>query len=152
MIHASRALQSHGLSGDGINCGSHKYFLTPQGHGEPPMISDQLNSGATSETTRTLKTIQIIYSFILTRRIREVWVWRPNYIRGTMGPKASWHLPYRWGKTPKQTSPRKLVPTGNWIRARCVTGAHATAYSTTVGEMKLYTSLFSWERETCEGN
>ena len=27
-------------------------------------------------------------------------------------------------KTPKKTSPRKLVPTGNRTRARCVTSAH----------------------------
>ena len=28
---------------------------------------------------------------------------------------------------PEKTSPRKLVPTGDRIRARCMTGAHATA-------------------------
>ena len=28
---------------------------------------------------------------------------------------------------PKKTSPRKLVPAGDRTRARCVTGAHATA-------------------------
>ena len=30
-------------------------------------------------------------------------------------------------ENPEKTSPRKLVPTGNRTRARCVTGAHATA-------------------------
>ena len=30
----------------------------------------------------------------------------------------------------KKTSPRKLVPTGDRTRARCVTGAHATAWPT----------------------
>ena len=39
-------------------------FLTTQGHGRPPQTSDQLNAGATSETTRTLKTIHIIHSQI----------------------------------------------------------------------------------------
>ena len=29
---------------------------------------------------------------------------------------------------PRKTSPRKLVPTGDRTRARCVTGAHATAW------------------------
>ena len=28
----------------------------------------------------------------------------------------------------EKTSPRKFVPTGDRIRARCVTGAHATAW------------------------
>ena len=29
------------------------------------------------------------------------WLWWPNDIRGPCGPKASLHLSYRWGKTPK---------------------------------------------------
>ena len=33
---------------------------------------------------------------------------------------------------PEKTSPRKLVPTGDRTRARCVTGAHATALPTAV--------------------
>ena len=28
-------------------------FLTTQGHGDPPRMSDQLNAGATSEATQT---------------------------------------------------------------------------------------------------
>ena len=35
-------------------------------------------------------------------------------------------------KTRKKTSPRKLVPTGDPTRARCVTGAHVTAWPTAV--------------------
>ena len=53
-----RALQNHDLSGEG----SHRYFMTTQGHGEPPRMSDQLNAGANSESTRTLKTIHTIHS------------------------------------------------------------------------------------------
>ena len=33
----------------------------------------------------------------------------------------------------EKTSPRKLVPTRNRTRARCVTGAHATACPTALG-------------------
>ena len=33
---------------------------------------------------------------------------------------------------PRKTSPRKLFPTGDRIRARCVTGAHATVCPTAV--------------------
>ena len=54
MIHASRALQSHDLE---LTLDYIHTFLTTQGHGGPPRISDQLNAGATSETTRTLKTL-----------------------------------------------------------------------------------------------
>ena len=35
-------------------------------------------------------------------------------------------------KHPEKTSPRKLVPTGDRTRARCVTGAHAITWSTAV--------------------
>ena len=64
VTHALRAMQSHALSGEGISCGLHTYFLTTQGHGGPPQMSYQLNAGATSETTRTLKTINNIHSHI----------------------------------------------------------------------------------------
>ena len=57
---------------------------------------------------------------------------RSNDIRGPCGPKVSRHFSYRWRKTPRKTSPRKLVPTENRTRARCVTGAHATAWPTAV--------------------
>ena len=33
---------------------------------------------------------------------------------------------------PQKTSPRKLIPTGDRTRARCVTSAHATTCSTAV--------------------
>ena len=55
-----------------------------------------------------------------------------KWYAGPWGPKASWHLSYRWEKTQKKTSPRKLVPNGDRTRARCVTSAHATTCSTAV--------------------
>ena len=39
-------------------------------------------------------------------------LWRPNDIRGTCGPKVSWHLSYRWGKTPKNPHPGNLFRPG----------------------------------------
>ena len=42
---------------------------------------------------------------------------------------------------PRKTSPRKLVPTGDRIRARCVTSAHATTCSTAV-DVKHYKEKF----------
>ena len=38
-----------------LNCGSQTYFLTPQGHGGPPRMSDQPDAGATSETIQKMK-------------------------------------------------------------------------------------------------
>ena len=51
-------------------------FLTIQGQGGPPRMRDQLNAGATSETTQSWKTIHTIHThpFILTRGI-----WTDDY-------------------------------------------------------------------------
>ena len=56
-----------------------------------------------------------------------------KWYSGTLGPKVSWRLSYRWGKTPKKISLRKPVPTRDRTRARCVTSAHAITCSTAVG-------------------
>ena len=41
------------------------------------------------------------------------WLWMmmmmATEIRGPNGPKASWHSSYRWGKTPKKTSPEPAM-------------------------------------------
>ena len=37
----------------------------------------------------------------------------------------------------EKTSPRKLVPTGDRTRARCVTGTHAAVWPTAVDAMKM---------------
>ena len=106
-------------------------FLTTQGHGGPPRMSDQPNAGATSETVQTGKTIHTKHTLSHPNKANmEWWLRQPNDIRGPCGPKVSWRLSYRWGKTPKKTSPRRPVPTGDRTRARCVTSAYATTCST----------------------
>ena len=138
LTHATRALESHVLSGEGINYGSHT-LLTTQGHGGPLRMSDKLNVGATSETTRTWKTIHTIHS---NKANMKGWLWWPSDIRGPCGPKDSWHLSYRWRKNPKKP-PRKPVSTGDWTRACCVTGAPAIACSTAVDyKIRLFIYLF----------
>ena len=97
------------------------------------MDSDQTNAGATSKTTRTLKTIYIIHVHIHSNKadVRRM----INYGQMIFGDLAGLRLPeisYRCGKTPEKTSPRNLVPIGDRTRARCVTVAHATACSTAV--------------------
>ena len=97
-------------------------LLTTRGHGGSPY---KRTAGATSETTRTLNTAHIIHSNKADMRwLNDIW--------GPGEPKSSWHLSFRWGKTPKRTSHRKLVPSGDRIPARCVTGAYATACSPAV--------------------
>ena len=40
------------------------------------------------------------------------WKWWSNDIRGPWGPKTSWHMSYRWGKTPKKRHPGNLYRPG----------------------------------------
>ena len=142
MTQATRVLQSHDLSEEGINFRSHTDFLTAQGHGETPRMRDQLNTGATCETTRTRKTIRIIHAPIHSNKANmRGWLWGPNDIRGPCGPKASWHLSYRWGEIPKKNLTQKTCPDQGSNRGRCVTGAHATACSTAV-EIYIYICVY----------
>ena len=106
VTHGIRALKSHDLSGQGINSGSHTYFLSTQGHGDHPRMRDKLNAGATSEKTRTRKTIHAIHAPIHSNKMNmKKWLWRPNDVRGPYEPKASWHVSYRWRKTLKKPHP-----------------------------------------------
>ena len=78
-------------------------FLTTQGHGGPPRMSDQPNAGAIFETAQTWKTIHTKHTRRHPKKANmEWWLRRPNDIRGPWGPKVSWHLFYRWRKTPKK--------------------------------------------------
>ena len=118
--------------------GSHAYFLTTQRHEKPPRMRDQLNAGATSETTRTLKTIQTIHALIQSTKVNmKGWLWRQMIFGDLCGPKSFliFVLQVR-----NKMSPRKLVPTGDRNRVRCETGAHATACSIAV-YLKKYVQL-----------
>ena len=83
--------------------------------------------GATSETIRTWNTIHTIHSPIHSDRVdMKWWLWWPDDIRGPCGSKASWNLS-QVRKNPETL--RKLVPTWDRSRTRCVTGDYATACS-----------------------
>ena len=84
-------------------------FFTTQGHGGPPRKRDQ----HFRDTTQRWKMIHNIHAPIHSNKANmKDWLWRSNHIRGPCGPKASWHLSYRWGKTPKKPHPRNLFRTG----------------------------------------
>ena len=89
-------------------------FLTTQRHRGLLEVSVQLNAGATSETTRTLKTIHIIHSnkADMRRLIR-----RPSDIRGP-GDLVGLKLPDMCLTDEEKTSIRKLVLTGEGTRTR----------------------------------
>ena len=144
MAHAARALQSHDLSWERIKlcCGSHILFWP---HKDMEGLSGWVISPMPGRPPRQNKYERqytpSIHSVIPTRRM---WMMiTANDTRGPWGPKVSWHLSYRWGKTPKKTSPRKLVPTGHRTRALCVTSAHATTYSTAVDLLFVFIGIAS---------
>ena len=78
-------------------------FLSTQGHGEPPRMSDHPNARATSETAQTWKTIHTKHTLSHPNKANmEWWIRRPNDSREPWGPKVSWYLSDRWGKAPKK--------------------------------------------------
>ena len=100
-------------------------------------MSDQLNAGATSEITRTLKTIHIIHSHIHSNKEDEMDDYDVQMIFGDLvGLKLPDICPTGEGK-PRKPSPRKLVPTGNRTWVRCVADAHGTGCSTAVDMKKI---------------
>ena len=111
-------------------------FLTTQGHGVPPRLRGQLNAEATSETARTWKTIHIICTPIHSNKANmKGWLWRRKedydgqmIFVDLVGLKLP-DICLTGEEKPEKTSPRKLVPTGDRTRARCVTGAHSTSCS-----------------------
>ena len=64
LTHASLALQSHDLSGEGISCGSHTYFCDHTRTWRASLDEWSAQCQATSETTWTLKTINTSHSLI----------------------------------------------------------------------------------------
>ena len=68
---------------------------------------------------------------------RNEWVWMKmmtKWYSGTLGHKSSRHLPYGWGK-PRKTRTQETCPDRDRTRARCVTSAHATTWSTAVDDI-----------------
>ena len=86
-------------------------FLTTQGHGLPSRIRDQLNSGATSETSRTWwRYTSFTHPFILTRRI-----WKDDYDGQLIfGDLVGLKLPYILLR--EEEKPRKKPHSGNLSR------------------------------------
>ena len=121
-----------------LNCGSHTYFFWPHKDmaGFPGWAISPMPGPPPRQHKHDRRYTPSTHPVIPTRRI-----WNDDY-DGQMilgdpgGPKVSWHLSDRWGKTPKKTSPRKRVPTGDRTRARCVTSAHATTCSTAVDQLQ----------------
>ena len=97
-IHATRALQSHDLSGKGINSGSHTCFFD---HTRTWRASPDEGSAQCRGHNRYNMDMNTHHPIQSNKANMKGWLWWPNDIRGYCGPRAFWHLSYRWGKTPK---------------------------------------------------
>ena len=101
-------------------------------------MRDQFNAVATSETTRTLKTMHTIHSLIYSNKadMRRMILMAKWYWENHVGLKVP-DICLTGDEKHRKNSLRKLVPTGDRTRARCVTGAHATACYTSVDLLSL---------------
>ena len=159
MTHAARVLQSHDLSGEGIKLWITYILFSPHKDMEfpPPRMSDEPNAGATSETAQTWKTIHTKHTLIHSNKANmKQWLWRPSDNRGPCGPKVSWHLSYRWGKTPNKPQPGILYrpgiesgPTAD--RLECYrlfhSGGHKNNNNNINSEVKFLTGVNGWNPE-----
>ena len=105
MTHATRALQSHDLSGEGIKLWITYILFWPHKdmRASPDEWSAQCRGQLRDSTNMKCHP----------NKANMEWWWRrPNYIRGPWGPKASRRLSYRWGKTPRKPHPGNLSRPG----------------------------------------
>ena len=145
MTHAARALQSHDLSREGIKLWITYILFWPHKdmEGLPRWGTSPKPGAPPRQHKHERQYTPSTHSNHPNKANMEWWLLRqPNDIRGSWGPKLSWHLSYRWGKTPRKTSPRKPVPTVDRTWARCVTSAHATTCSTAVDLLKFYIYIY----------
>ena len=130
VTHAARALQSHDLSGEGIKLWI--TFLTTQGHGGPPGMSDQLDAGAISETAQTWKTIHTKHTLSHPNKANMNDDYDGQMIFVDRGGLKFPDICLTGEEKPRKikTSLGKPVPTGD--RTCCGTSAHATTGSIAV--------------------
>ena len=141
MTHATRALQSHDMSGEGINYLMLLFWAHRDMEGLPGLVISSMPGPPLRQQKDERWYTPSTHPFILTRRI-----WKDDY-DGQMifGDHVGLTLPDTWGKPPNKTSHRKLIPTGDRTRARCLIGANATACSTAVNGNMIIKKFIKYE-------
>ena len=133
MTHATRALQSRDLSGEGIKLWTTYILFWPHKdmEGLPGWVLGAMPGPPPRQHKHERQYTPSTHSVIPTRRI-----WNGDddgqmIIGNSRGLKFP-DICLTGEEKPRKTSPRKLVPTGDRTRAHCVTSAHATTCSTAV--------------------
>ena len=132
VAHASRALQSHDLSREGIKLWTTYILFWPHKdmEGLPGWVISSM-PGPPPRQHEHERRYTIRSPIHSNKADMKGWLWRPNDIRGPCGVKFPNICPIG-EENPRKTSPWKLVPTGDQTQARCVTGTRATPCSTAV--------------------
>ena len=133
MTHATRALQSHDLSGDGIKLWITYILFWPHKdmEGLPGWLISPMPGPPLRQHKHERQYTPSTHSVTRTGRI-----WNDDddgqMIFGDLGGLKFPDICLTGEENPEKTSPRKHVPTGDRTRARCGTSAHATTCSTAV--------------------
>ena len=132
MTHVNRSIQSHDLSEEEINSGSQTFFWPHKDmEGLPGWGISSIPGQPPRQHKHERRYTLSAHQLILTRR-----TWKDGYdgqiIFGHLLGLKLPNICLTGEEKPEKTSPWKLVPTGDWTRVRCVTGAHAAACSTAV--------------------
>ena len=130
VTHAARALQSHDLSGKGINLWITYILFWPHKDMEdlPGLWICSIPGPPPRQHKHERRYTPGTHSSIPTRQI-----WNDYGCQIIFGDLVGLKFPdicLTVEKKPEKTSPRKPVPTGDRTRARCVTGTHASAWFT----------------------
>ena len=107
VTHATRALQSHDLSGEGIKLWITYILFWPHKDMEGLLgwVISSMPGPPPRQHKHERRYTPGTHSIIPTRRVWNDANSGQFDIRGPCGPKVSWHLSYRWGKTPKKPHP-----------------------------------------------
>ena len=141
MTYAARALQSHDLLGEGIKLwityilfwphkdmeGLPGWVISPV-PGPPP---NSTNMKDNTHQAHTQSSQQGEYGMMITKA---------KWYSGSLGvPQVSWHLSYRWGKTPKKAHP------GNLSRPGIAERFQAFKMSLYITQIDIVIQLKGWE-------
>ena len=101
------------LSGRKLISGSHTYFFDHTRTRRASLDEGSAQYRGHLRDKRTWKTIHTIHTPINSNKVNmKGWLWLPNDIRGPCEPIASWHLSYRWGKSPEKLHSGNLSRSG----------------------------------------
>ena len=151
VTHTARALQSHDLSEEEIKLGITYILFWPHKdmEGLPGWVISSMSGHLRNRTNMKDDTHQVHTHSFEQDEYEMMIMTAKSYIRGSCGPKVSWHLSDRWGK-PRKISPRNLSRRDR-TRALCVTSARATTCSTTVDIFNVCFLLSRWNLYRVKG-